>query len=245
MNRNASPSTRSRPPRGPGAQARGSSAATTDGAGSTAKGSVGNGAGGAPSASAGSPAGASPAPPSDAKVCANCHTTSTPLWRKDKQTGTLMCNACGIYFKNHGRHRPVELAQGQQQRREDHHGAGDEDGADADDNGATSPQQPLKSRLRAKRSAGINHLAYPGELSDDGEDKPAAQPGVGAGAPRGRQPRRNSLGATQLPRRRRRRGSGRRRRSRPRTRRSSRATRPRRSRRASGPSPTRTPTATS
>ena len=22
----------------------------------------------------------------------------------------LMCNACGIYFKNHGRHRPVELA---------------------------------------------------------------------------------------------------------------------------------------
>lgn len=21
-----------------------------------------------------------------------------------------MCNACGIYYKNHGRHRPVELA---------------------------------------------------------------------------------------------------------------------------------------
>lgn len=30
-----------------------------------------------------------------AKVCENCGTTSTPLWRKDKQTGMLMCNACG------------------------------------------------------------------------------------------------------------------------------------------------------
>ena len=30
-----------------------------------------------------------------AKVCENCGTTSTPLWRKDKQSGMLMCNACG------------------------------------------------------------------------------------------------------------------------------------------------------
>lgn len=43
------------------------------------------------------------------KVCENCGTTSTPLWRKDKQTGMMMCNACGIFFKHHQMHRPVEL----------------------------------------------------------------------------------------------------------------------------------------
>lgn len=45
------------------------------------------------------------------KVCFNCGTTSTPLWRKDKALDIIMCNACGIYFKNHGKHRPVSLSQ--------------------------------------------------------------------------------------------------------------------------------------
>lgn len=45
------------------------------------------------------------------KICFNCGTTSTPLWRKDKTLDIIMCNACGIYFKNHGRHRPVSLSQ--------------------------------------------------------------------------------------------------------------------------------------
>lgn len=47
----------------------------------------------------------------NAKVCFNCGTTSTPLWRKDKTLDIIMCNACGIYFKNHGKHRPVSLSQ--------------------------------------------------------------------------------------------------------------------------------------
>lgn len=46
-----------------------------------------------------------------AKMCFNCGTTSTPLWRKDKALDIIMCNACGIYFKNHGKHRPVSLSQ--------------------------------------------------------------------------------------------------------------------------------------
>jgi len=40
--------------------------------------------------------------------CANCQTTTTPLWRKDKESGEIMCNACGIYKKNHGVNRPVD-----------------------------------------------------------------------------------------------------------------------------------------
>lgn len=41
------------------------------------------------------------------QVCSNCGTTSTPLWRKE--AGQQLCNACGIYHKNHGYHRPVSL----------------------------------------------------------------------------------------------------------------------------------------
>ncbi|GAB4820800.1 hypothetical protein N2152v2_007846 [Parachlorella kessleri] len=43
------------------------------------------------------------------KQCANCKTTSTPLWRKDRQLDMLLCNACGCWYKQHGRHRPVHL----------------------------------------------------------------------------------------------------------------------------------------
>ena len=49
---------------------------------------------------------------SDIKCCVNCQCTSTPLWRKDKSSGLMYCNACGIYFKNHGKHRPLELIEG-------------------------------------------------------------------------------------------------------------------------------------
>ncbi|KAI1306695.1 putative electron transfer flavoprotein subunit [Mortierella claussenii] len=41
-------------------------------------------------------------------VCANCRTTTTPLWRRDS-TGNTICNACGLYFKLHNVHRPVTM----------------------------------------------------------------------------------------------------------------------------------------
>lgn len=40
--------------------------------------------------------------------CGNCQTTYTPLWRKNCNTGEILCNACGIYLKTHGRHRAFE-----------------------------------------------------------------------------------------------------------------------------------------
>ncbi|RKP21459.1 hypothetical protein ROZALSC1DRAFT_1903, partial [Rozella allomycis CSF55] len=39
--------------------------------------------------------------------CQNCQTDKTPLWRK--LDGAQYCNACGLYFKLHGRHRPSHL----------------------------------------------------------------------------------------------------------------------------------------
>ncbi|ORY05638.1 GATA-domain-containing protein, partial [Basidiobolus meristosporus CBS 931.73] len=41
-------------------------------------------------------------------TCANCSTNTTPLWRRD-EAGSTICNACGLYFKLHGVHRPVSM----------------------------------------------------------------------------------------------------------------------------------------
>ncbi|KAJ3260955.1 hypothetical protein HK103_006910 [Boothiomyces macroporosus] len=40
--------------------------------------------------------------------CYNCNTTDTPLWRRDLE-GNSICNACGLYYKLHGSHRPKEM----------------------------------------------------------------------------------------------------------------------------------------
>ncbi|KAL1741293.1 hypothetical protein HDZ31DRAFT_45763 [Schizophyllum fasciatum] len=40
--------------------------------------------------------------------CYNCHTTATPLWRKDDE-GKTVCNACGLYYKLHGTSRPISM----------------------------------------------------------------------------------------------------------------------------------------
>ncbi|EIN05132.1 hypothetical protein PUNSTDRAFT_122479 [Punctularia strigosozonata HHB-11173 SS5] len=40
--------------------------------------------------------------------CYNCHTTTTPLWRKDDE-GKTVCNACGLYYKLHGAARPISM----------------------------------------------------------------------------------------------------------------------------------------
>ncbi|EDO16072.1 hypothetical protein Kpol_1016p12 [Vanderwaltozyma polyspora DSM 70294] len=41
-------------------------------------------------------------------VCKNCLTSKTPLWRRD-ENGAILCNACGLFLKLHGRPRPISL----------------------------------------------------------------------------------------------------------------------------------------
>ena len=44
----------------------------------------------------------------EALRCTNCQTTTTPLWRRDED-GNNICNACGLYQKLHGTHRPIGM----------------------------------------------------------------------------------------------------------------------------------------
>lgn len=41
-------------------------------------------------------------------VCTHCETTTTPLWRRNA-AGLPLCNACGLFFKLHGKDRPLCL----------------------------------------------------------------------------------------------------------------------------------------
>ena len=63
-----------------------------------------------------------PTPPTKPKAyrpprqleCHNCHVTKTPLWRRTPDRAHSLCNACGLYYKQYGSHRPLHVRQKQQ-----------------------------------------------------------------------------------------------------------------------------------
>ncbi|KAJ2366796.1 GATA type transcriptional activator of nitrogen-regulated proteins, partial [Coemansia sp. RSA 2607] len=48
--------------------------------------------------------------------CFNCCAEQTPLWRRDPEDN-IICNACGLYYKLHGKARPVSMKRAQVKRR--------------------------------------------------------------------------------------------------------------------------------
>lgn len=43
------------------------------------------------------------------RICSNCETRNTPSWRRSIDGKKLLCNACGLYQKLHGRNRPYQV----------------------------------------------------------------------------------------------------------------------------------------
>lgn len=78
-----------------------------------------------------------------ALICANCRTTTTPLWRRDEQ-GNTICNACGLYYKLHNVHRPVSMKRSVIKRRKRIIVAqgSDEEEVEEDDTSDHSPPPP-------------------------------------------------------------------------------------------------------
>ncbi|PLW51183.1 hypothetical protein PCANC_11427 [Puccinia coronata f. sp. avenae] len=48
-------------------------------------------------------------PISEEPICSNCRGTQTPLWRRGPND-ELLCNACGVFYKVHKKHRPATLS---------------------------------------------------------------------------------------------------------------------------------------
>ncbi|KAI7884341.1 hypothetical protein K492DRAFT_158499 [Lichtheimia hyalospora FSU 10163] len=94
--------------------------------------------------------------------CANCNTTTTPLWRRDEQ-GNTICNACGLYYKLHSVHRPMTMKRSIIKRRKrvtvssmaaQHHyssASSDDDNSSGDDSSTTLQQQQQSVSLAPRK----------------------------------------------------------------------------------------------
>ncbi|KAG6366855.1 hypothetical protein INS49_001036 [Diaporthe citri] len=86
-------------------------------------------------------------------ACQNCGTTITPLWRRDEQ-GHTICNACGLYYKLHGVHRPVTMKKSVIKRRKRvipaSHEGGHEGSAPVDARGSMNPDGSVNLGMRRR-----------------------------------------------------------------------------------------------
>ncbi|ERS96751.1 hypothetical protein HMPREF1624_06960 [Sporothrix schenckii ATCC 58251] len=105
-------------------------------------------------------------------ACQNCSTTITPLWRRD-ENGRTICNACGLYYKLHGVHRPTFMKKSVIKRRkrviptaQDPHG---EDYSSSGEQGATPPPgAPASLAARSDSQPGEDVDVERGTVNSDG-----------------------------------------------------------------------------
>ncbi|KIK95619.1 hypothetical protein PAXRUDRAFT_140291 [Paxillus rubicundulus Ve08.2h10] len=97
--------------------------------------------------------------------CANCGTSTTPLWRRD-DVGNNICNACGLYFKLHGTHRPNSMKKTVIKRRKRVPAAAGMSSARITDH------QAAEALVGIGQSGGSQHANTCGEESDNEVEEP-------------------------------------------------------------------------
>ncbi|KAG1813474.1 hypothetical protein EV424DRAFT_1326546 [Suillus variegatus] len=109
--------------------------------------------------------------------CYNCHTTATPLWRKDDE-GKTVCNACGLYYKLHGSARPISMKSDIIRKRSRH-----------DARAQRTPSETPSQTQTPSASPGVSRRPTPSPspiLAPDSTTQPVAShnmsAGMGAGA---------------------------------------------------------------
>lgn len=117
-----------------------------------------NGTGGSPSC-AGCPAFNQNQANRHTLICANCRTTTTPLWRRDNENNTI-CNACGLYYKLHNVHRPVSMKKTMIKRRKRVIVSTNEEGEEEDELESSSseeqdPVPPIEDYIEPKRTTTV------------------------------------------------------------------------------------------
>ncbi|KZV75850.1 hypothetical protein PENSPDRAFT_623952 [Peniophora sp. CONT] len=103
--------------------------------------------------------------------CYNCHTTATPLWRKDEE-GKTVCNACGLYYKLHGSARPISMKSDVIRKRSRH------DARRGSGPGETPSASPGASRRASPNNDGLTRSPT---LAPDSSTAPAWGDHYGAG----------------------------------------------------------------
>ncbi|OAX38290.1 hypothetical protein K503DRAFT_170783 [Rhizopogon vinicolor AM-OR11-026] len=116
--------------------------------------------------------------------CYNCHTTATPLWRKDDE-GKTVCNACGLYYKLHGSARPISMKSDIIRKRSRHDARAPRTSlteATSASNTPGTPSEPPSQTQTPSASPSVSRRPTPSPspiLAPDSTTQPVASHGIG------------------------------------------------------------------